>query len=49
MNKQELHAYISSEQLNICQIVAYKDGQEVYADEYKEMRWKLIKDYSISY
>ena len=44
MNKQELHAYISSEQLNICQIVAYKDGQEVYADEYKEMRCKLIRD-----
>lgn len=34
MNKTKLHALIENEQLNICQIVAYKDGIEVYSDEW---------------
>ncbi|HHX8900140.1 TPA: serine hydrolase domain-containing protein, partial [Enterococcus faecium] len=34
MNKQELHDFIGFRQPNICQIVAYKDGVEVYTDEW---------------
>ena len=30
MNKDELHKLIETKQPNICQIVAYKDGEEVY-------------------
>lgn len=34
MNTQELHDFIGFRQPNICQIVAYKDGAEVYTDEW---------------
>lgn len=33
MNTQELHDFIGFRQPNICQIVAYKDGVEVYTDD----------------
>ena len=32
MDKQDLHKLIETEQPNICQAVAYKDGGEVYSD-----------------
>lgn len=32
MNRQELHACISKNQPNICQIAAYQNGKEVYSD-----------------
>ena len=32
MNKDELHKLIETEQPNICQVVAYKGGKEVYSD-----------------
>ena len=32
MNKEELHDFIEKQQPNICQIVAYKDGEKVYSD-----------------
>ena len=32
MNKEELHGYVEANQTNICQIVAYKHGKEVYND-----------------
>lgn len=34
MTKQELHDFVALNQPNICQAVAYKDGTEVYADEW---------------
>jgi CubicO group peptidase (beta-lactamase class C family) len=34
MDKNELHNIVQKEQPNICQIVAMKDGNEVYADEW---------------
>ncbi len=39
MNKEELHNIVKEQQPNICQIVAYKDGQKIYSDtwnDYKE-------------
>lgn len=38
MKKQELHDFISMKQPNICQIVAYKDGKEVYSDEWNHYK-----------
>lgn len=38
MNKEELHNLIEIEQPNICQIVAYKDCQEVYSDEWNSYK-----------
>jgi CubicO group peptidase (beta-lactamase class C family) len=38
MNKIELHNLISEQQPNICQIVAYKDGKEVYSDEWNNYK-----------
>ncbi len=32
MNKEELHKLIETAQPNICQVVAYKSGEEVYSD-----------------
>ena len=32
MNKEELHKLIETVQPNICQVVAYKSGEEVYSD-----------------
>ncbi|MDO5556895.1 MAG: serine hydrolase [Clostridia bacterium] len=40
MNKEELHELILKQQPNICQVVGYKNGKEVYSDEwnnYKKM------------
>lgn len=34
MDKQKLHDFISKTQPNICQVVAYKEGKEVYSDEW---------------
>ncbi|MCP1110749.1 hypothetical protein M2145_001188 [Lachnospiraceae bacterium PF1-21] len=34
MNKEELHSIISNNQSNICQIVAYKDSEKIYSDEW---------------
>lgn len=38
MNKKELHELIQEQQPNICQITAYKDGKEVYSDEWNEYK-----------
>lgn len=32
MNQKELHALVEEQEKNICQIVAYKNGREVYSD-----------------
>ena len=32
MNREELHDLIEKQQPNICQVVAYKDGEKVYSD-----------------
>ena len=32
MNQEELYNLIKTEQPNICQIVAYKNGEKVYSD-----------------
>lgn len=34
MNKEELHTLIKDLQPNICQVACYKDGKEVYSDEW---------------
>ena len=38
MNKEELHSFIAEQQPNICQIAAYKDGLEVYSDEWNNYK-----------
>ena len=38
MNKQELHELISNKQPNICQIVAYKDNELVYKDNWNDYK-----------
>lgn len=38
MNKKELHELIQEQQPNICQITAYKEGKEVYSDEWNEYK-----------
>ncbi len=38
MNRNELHDFISARQPNICQIVAVKDGREVYSDTWNDYR-----------
>lgn len=42
MNRKELHDFIEEKQPNICQISCYKDGKEVYSDEWNERR---IREY----
>ena len=42
MNKQELHDFIGFRQPNICQIVAYKDGVEVYTDEWNGYKRRYL-------
>ena len=32
MSKEELHSMIEREQPNICQMVVYKNNEEVYSD-----------------
>lgn len=36
--KKVLHSFIAEKQPNICQIVAYKDGREVYSDEWNSYK-----------
>ncbi|MBR7079867.1 MAG: serine hydrolase [Treponema sp.] len=38
MNRNELHGFISARQPNICQMVAVKDGREVYSDTWNDYR-----------
>jgi CubicO group peptidase (beta-lactamase class C family) len=38
MDKQELHDFISQTQPNICQIVAQREGKEVYSDEWNSYK-----------
>ena len=38
MNKKELHDFIKEKQPNICQISCYKDGKEVYSDEWNNYK-----------
>ena len=38
MNKKELHDFIKTKQPNICQISCYKDGEEVYSDEWNDYK-----------
>lgn len=38
MNKKELHDFIKEKQPNICQISCYKDGKEVYSDEWNDYK-----------
>jgi CubicO group peptidase (beta-lactamase class C family) len=38
MNKKELHNLIEKEEPNICQIVAYRNGVEVYSDEWNRYK-----------
>ena len=38
MDKKMLHDFVEKEEPNICQIVALKDGKEVYADEWNNYK-----------
>lgn len=38
MNKKEMHDFIKEKQPNICQISCYKDGKEVYSDEWNNYK-----------
>lgn len=38
MNRKELHDFIKEKQPNICQISCYKDGKEVYSDEWNNYK-----------
>lgn len=38
MNKQDLHTFIKEQQPNICQISCYKNGKEVYSDEWNNYK-----------
>jgi len=38
MNKNELHSFIVKHQPNICQIVGYVKGTEVYSGEWNEFK-----------
>lgn len=38
MNKQELHDFIKKQQPNICQVSCYKDGREIYFDEWNNYK-----------
>ena len=38
MNKKELLDFIKEKQPNICQISCYKDGKEVYSDEWNDYK-----------
>ena len=38
MNKAQLHEYIKENEPNICQISAYKNGEEVYSDEWNNYK-----------
>ncbi|NLU38833.1 MAG: serine hydrolase [Bacteroidales bacterium] len=38
MDKEKLHSLIEKEQPNICQVVIYKDGKEIYSDEWNNYK-----------
>ncbi|MDD3392326.1 MAG: serine hydrolase [Bacilli bacterium] len=38
MNKDELHKLIDEKQPNICQVIAYKNNEEVYSDEWNNYK-----------
>jgi len=38
MNKNKLHSLIKTEQPNICQMVIYKGGREIYSDEWNNYK-----------
>lgn len=38
MNKKEMHDFIKEKQPNICQISCYKDGKEVYSNEWNNYK-----------
>ena len=38
MNKTELHNFIAKQQPNICQVVAIRDGEEVYRDTWNDYK-----------
>ena len=38
MNKKELHDFIKKQQPNICQISCFKDGREVFSDEWNDYK-----------
>ena len=38
MNRGYIHAYVAENTPNICQIVARKNGEEIYADEWNGYR-----------
>ena len=38
MNREELHDFIKEKQPNICQISCYKDGKEIYSDEWNNYK-----------
>lgn len=38
MNKEKLHSLIETEQPNICQVFSYKDGKEIYSDEWNNYK-----------
>ena len=46
MNRKELHDFIEEKQPNICQISCYKDGKEVYSDEWNNYNLTLIMNKS---
>ena len=38
MDKEKLHSLIEKEQPNICQVFTYKDGNEIYSDEWNNYK-----------
>jgi hypothetical protein len=38
MDKKKLHNLIEKEQPNICQVFTYKDGNEIYSDEWNNYK-----------
>lgn len=38
MDKEKLHSVVQKEQPNICQIVALKNGEEIYSDEWNHYK-----------
>ena len=38
MDKEKLHNFIQKEQPNICQMFSYKDGVEIYSDEWNDYK-----------
>ena len=42
MDRKELHDFIKEKQPNICQISCYKDGKEVYSDEWNNYKKQIL-------